>query len=479
MKKTALLSALAAAALLAGCRTTQANHARRGAFAGGQSVSASQPPNSRVRDAAKTRPVAQPAPGTVSETPLVPERTQPVAERTQPVAVQARSVANTAPAVPMWTTSSAAAKPAPAPVAAPVAPTPAATGFETYVVKSGDVAGRIANSHGMTLKEFREANGMTLEEAGKLRVGQKVKVWAGGSPLADGPSASPTQPAASGDSDVYVVQPGDTLGRISAKTGVSVATLMANNGIDDPNMIRAGRTLVLKKQSGSAPVKPIVEPVQPVKPVESVQPVKPVAEPVQPVKPIAEPVQPVKPVKQTAKPVEPGKPVESVAKPVESVKPVSEPVKQTAKPVKQSVKTAKQTAKPVEPAAEPVQPAAEPAPPPQDASVPLDEVKVAGTDLSVADILDGASLSDAREQAETKKDDVSRQVENALRGASDAAPEGYKYYVVKEGETLYHLGARYKVPFKTLRELNNLPPGASKLEAGTRLLVPDTASPAP
>ena len=471
MNKTALLSALAAAALLAGCRTTQTTHARRGALSGGQTASASQPARSRARAAAKTAPAptyAKPASGTVAETPLVPENPQPAAVRTQPaatwtqpaavqaqpVAAQARPIAHAVPDVPMWTTPPAAAEPAPAPVSAPVAApaatTPETTVYETYVVKRGDVAGRIANSHGMTLKEFMEANGMTLEQAGKLRENQKVNVWKNGQPLAAGPAASPAQTAASGDPDVYVVQAGDTLLGISAKTGVPMATLMANNGIDNPNAIRAGRTLVLKKKAEAAPVKTVAEPVKTVEPAKTAEPVKTV---------------------ETVRTVEPAE---------EPVKQAAKPVKQTVKTGKQTSKTGKQTSKPVEPAVEPAQASAEPVPPPpQDASVPLDEVKVAGTDLSVADILDGASLSDAREKAETKKEEAVRQAGKAVETAAEAAddaPAGFKYYVVKEGETLYHLGARYKVPFKTLRELNHLPSGASKLEPGTRLLIPDTAA---
>ena len=50
---------------------------------------------------------------------------------------------------------------------------------------------------------------------------------------------------------------------------------------------------------------------------------------------------------------------------------------------------------------------------------------------------------------------------------------------MKEGENLYHLTARFKVPLPKLRELNDLPKTASKLAPGTVLLVPDTAAVAP
>ncbi|MBQ9727751.1 MAG: LysM peptidoglycan-binding domain-containing protein [Kiritimatiellae bacterium] len=439
MNKTALLSALAAAALLAGCRTTQANHPRRGVLSRGSSEAAP----TRVRVGARPAAV-QPVSGTLAERPLGAERPlvaqpRPVVAQPQPVVAQPQPVAaQPQPVVAQPQPVAAQPQPVaaqPQPVAAqPQAP--AAPAFATYTVKRGDVAGRIANSHGMTLKEFCEANGMTLEQAGKIRENQKVKVWSGAAPLAAGPAA----PAASGDPDVYVIQPGDTLLGIAAKTGVPMATLMADNGIDNPNAIRVGRRLSLKKAAA---------PVTPAKPVTT----------------------PAKPVTTTVKPVT-TKPVTTTVKPV-----TTKPVTTTAKPVTTTAKPVTTTVKPV--AADPVTPPPKPVVEPataQDAAVPLDEVKVAGTDLSIADILDGASLSEARQTAEAKKDDVAKQVEQVLQGA---APAGYKYYVVKEGETVYQLGARYKIPFKKLRELNNLPSGASKLEAGMRLLVPDTAVAAP
>ncbi|MBQ3810947.1 MAG: LysM peptidoglycan-binding domain-containing protein, partial [Kiritimatiellae bacterium] len=320
----------------------------------------------------------------------------------------------------------AAPSPAPAPAAASAAPA-----FETYKVKRGDVAGRIANSHGMTLKEFLETNGMTLEQANKLREGSTVKVWAGQEALKPGPAVrTPSHPAASNDPNAYVVQPGDTLLGISAKTGVPVATLMKNNGIDNPNAIRAGRALVLKKDAAAPAAQPTAAPT-------------------------------AQPAKQ---------PADAPAKPVKTTK---------------TPKTPK-TDKPAEPAVQPVVAQQQQQPKPQDASVPLDQVPVAGTDKSLEDLLDGLSLSDARSQAEEKKETAAKAVEeavqtakNAAGDAAKAAPEGFKYYTVKEGENLYHLTARFKVPLAKLRELNDLPKTATKLDPGTVLLIPDVSAVAP
>ncbi len=49
----------------------------------------------------------------------------------------------------------------------------------------------------------------------------------------------------------YVVQPGDTLGRIAADHGTTVAALAAANGIDNPDLIYPGQVLTI---AGDEPV---------------------------------------------------------------------------------------------------------------------------------------------------------------------------------------------------------------------------------
>ena len=43
----------------------------------------------------------------------------------------------------------------------------------------------------------------------------------------------------------YTVQPGDTLSAIAAQFGVSAAELRRINGIDDPDSIRVGQSLLI------------------------------------------------------------------------------------------------------------------------------------------------------------------------------------------------------------------------------------------
>jgi serine/threonine-protein kinase len=70
---------------------------------------------------------------------------------------------------------------------------------------------------------------------------------ASAAPLPAEPGASPTAPAEGGR---YVVQPGDTLSAIAGHFGTSVEALLAANGLSDPNLIRAGNTLIIPGASG-------------------------------------------------------------------------------------------------------------------------------------------------------------------------------------------------------------------------------------
>ncbi len=60
------------------------------------------------------------------------------------------------------------------------------------------------------------------------------------------PAAPPAQDAAGS----YTVQPGDTLGVIAQRFGVSLESLIAINGIADPNLLRVGQLLVIPGAAG-------------------------------------------------------------------------------------------------------------------------------------------------------------------------------------------------------------------------------------
>jgi len=57
----------------------------------------------------------------------------------------------------------------------------------TYTVKSGDNLGKIAKSHGTTVAKLREANGLKTDQ---IKVGQKLKIPAGGTKKSSEPAAN-------------------------------------------------------------------------------------------------------------------------------------------------------------------------------------------------------------------------------------------------------------------------------------------------
>ena len=130
----------------------------------------------------------------------------------------------------------------------------------TYIVQPGDDLFRISLRFGVSEAALMAANGLT--DPGRIYAGEQLVIPGGGTPAATVPvqatavpaaMATPTAPAASAPAaaatspatGTYVVQPGDTLYRISVKFGVSEYALMALNGILNPNRIAAGQTLQL------------------------------------------------------------------------------------------------------------------------------------------------------------------------------------------------------------------------------------------
>lgn len=104
----------------------------------------------------------------------------------------------------------------------------------THVVRSGETLSDIASDHGTTVRELVDAN--DLSDPNLIVAGQSLEIPGGG-----GGSGSST----------YVVQNGDTLGAIARKFGTSVRALVEANGITNPNLIHAGKTISITGSSSS------------------------------------------------------------------------------------------------------------------------------------------------------------------------------------------------------------------------------------
>jgi LysM repeat protein len=128
----------------------------------------------------------------------------------------------------------------------------------SYVVKPGDTLGAIASRHGVSLDSVLKANNLSLSSV--IYPGQKLAI---GGQTAVKPSApAPAKPAPAAPAGSYVVKPGDTLGAIASRHGVSLESLLAANRLSLSSVIYPGQKLVLggKPAAPSAPTAPAPAP---------------------------------------------------------------------------------------------------------------------------------------------------------------------------------------------------------------------------
>ena len=103
----------------------------------------------------------------------------------------------------------------------------------TVTVRPGDTLSAIAARSGTSVAALVRAN----------RIGDPNHVVAGRRLVVPGAGGG-SSPSGGGGSS-YRVRPGDSLGSIAARHGVSVAALAAANGIANPNVVVAGRRLTI------------------------------------------------------------------------------------------------------------------------------------------------------------------------------------------------------------------------------------------
>lgn len=104
----------------------------------------------------------------------------------------------------------------------------------TYTLQPGDTLGGVARRHGVSTAALARANG--IADPNRVYAGQVLTI--------PGAASSPA-PAAAARAVRHVVAPGETLGAIARRYGVSVAALARTNGISNPNRVAAGAVLTL------------------------------------------------------------------------------------------------------------------------------------------------------------------------------------------------------------------------------------------
>ena len=119
-------------------------------------------------------------------------------------------------------------------------PRPRRDGSRT--IRQGETLSGIASRHGVSMRAIVDANG--IRDPDLIIAGRSLEI----------PGASG---AGSGGTTSYVVERGDTLAGIATKFGTTIKAIVSTNGIANPNLIIAGRTLKIPGSGGSAGPQPV------------------------------------------------------------------------------------------------------------------------------------------------------------------------------------------------------------------------------
>jgi LysM repeat protein len=130
---------------------------------------------------------------------------------------------------------------------------PAASEGTTYVVKAGDTLGSIARRNHTTVGAIRAMNNLRGD---LVRVGDTLQIpqaavassnvpASTATPSAPGTTSTPAPARPAANSVKHIVAPGETLGDIARRYGVTIRELGTANNIDKPNQLAVGRELIV------------------------------------------------------------------------------------------------------------------------------------------------------------------------------------------------------------------------------------------
>ena len=120
----------------------------------------------------------------------------------------------------------------------------------TYRVRRGDTLERIAAAYGLKPGDLADYTGI---KANQVRSGATLKLPPP-QPVAAlaAPHGAATPATAAVPEESYVVQSGDVLSGIARRVGISEQSLLAQNGLKDPNFLYEGQTLRIAKGAPAA-----------------------------------------------------------------------------------------------------------------------------------------------------------------------------------------------------------------------------------
>lgn len=106
-------------------------------------------------------------------------------------------------------------------------------------VKAGDTLSQIAERNGLSVQQLMALNG--IDDADHVEVGQTLRIRGGGA-VQSQPTTSFTYERGAED---HVVRKGESLSAIAKGHDITLERLVALNGIEDPNLVKAGQRLRL------------------------------------------------------------------------------------------------------------------------------------------------------------------------------------------------------------------------------------------
>ena len=120
----------------------------------------------------------------------------------------------------------------------------AVTAGAGYTVQGGDTLSALAHRLDTTVSRLVEAN--DIADPDLIRVGQTLTI-------PGSPSGTQGGSGTAADATTHVVRPGESLGSIADRFGLSVEDLARANGITDPSLVMAGSLLRIASEAPPAP----------------------------------------------------------------------------------------------------------------------------------------------------------------------------------------------------------------------------------
>ena len=113
--------------------------------------------------------------------------------------------------------------------------------YRTYKVKSGDVLGKVATRHGVSVAQLRSWNNLN---SNLIRVGQVLIVQAEPVQKTISSATLALNEGSAASSKTYTVQPGDSLWIISKKHSLTIEQIKRLNNLNSTN-IKPGQRLIV------------------------------------------------------------------------------------------------------------------------------------------------------------------------------------------------------------------------------------------